>query len=440
MKTKIAIISFALILMFGCGDDSEDLAGPIAEFEVTSIEQNEVTFTNLSTDYTSVEWDFGDGTTANVDETSEINPFTYTYSETGTYTVTLTAHGEGGMSATNKSVTISSVPAKASATISSASDIGATFFTVNYTLVSGESNFTDYYLQISKTQDFAVLEDIDPFMSGSQQEAEINATSTSKTVSNLIPGQQYFCRIRINIFTPGAGDEIIYSEAINATTIALPEPSITAEIDSQPFDFQISSSLTVGDPYPVSYDIEIVAARDADFTDIVSLERRPVNNVYYREPGTNLYIKAIATVNGKASEKVIEFNTAENYLTGNDDFNSVGTDAILSQNNTVLTIGNGSGERIEYHFAQPVAEGDSYIIQNGTSGEDQVFYFSPSGVTYELNNNTGIATLHFYKISSSEAHIRLGSATDSDLRMFFQEPGTSNTFQIWGLIAKATIQ
>lgn len=59
-----------------------------------------VLFENKSKDASSYSWDFGDGTTS-----SDPNP-TKTYNVGGTYTVSLTANGEGGTSQTSKQVLI----------------------------------------------------------------------------------------------------------------------------------------------------------------------------------------------------------------------------------------------------------------------------------------------------------------------------------------------
>ena len=97
-----AISYIALFTSFGlltsCGDDEVDeVKDPIASFQFTVTPPPsflEVTFMNFSQNATSYSWDFGDDTGRSTDE----NP-TYTYSETGTYTVTLTASNAGGESA-----------------------------------------------------------------------------------------------------------------------------------------------------------------------------------------------------------------------------------------------------------------------------------------------------------------------------------------------------
>lgn len=67
----------------------DPLAAPLASF-TSSINYLEAVFTNTSANATNYQWDFGDGI-----GTSELESPTYTYSEPGTYTVTLVASKDG---------------------------------------------------------------------------------------------------------------------------------------------------------------------------------------------------------------------------------------------------------------------------------------------------------------------------------------------------------
>lgn len=77
-------------------DDIQDLLDPVAsfQFEVSTDNFLEVSFTNFSLNADSYAWTFGDGGTS-----TETDP-TYTYSEAGTYTVTLVASNADGETST----------------------------------------------------------------------------------------------------------------------------------------------------------------------------------------------------------------------------------------------------------------------------------------------------------------------------------------------------
>ncbi|MBP8753811.1 MAG: PKD domain-containing protein [Chitinophagales bacterium] len=73
---------------------------PIADFSFDVSEGTEVTFTNLSANAINYEWNFGDGNTS-----TETNPI-YTYTSSGTYTITLIANYCSYSDTMNLSVTI----------------------------------------------------------------------------------------------------------------------------------------------------------------------------------------------------------------------------------------------------------------------------------------------------------------------------------------------
>jgi PKD repeat protein len=82
-----------LFIVSSCGGDEEEpviVVPAVANFSfvIDATDKGKVTFTNSSTDATSVSWNFGDGTAASTDS----NPV-HTYVESGTYEVTLTATG-----------------------------------------------------------------------------------------------------------------------------------------------------------------------------------------------------------------------------------------------------------------------------------------------------------------------------------------------------------
>lgn len=105
---KLAFLMFsmsALALISSCGDD-EELSGPTptVAFEIDkeiAEPGDEISFINNTVDGVTYVWDFGDNETS-----TQENP-KHEYSETGDYTITLTAKGSGGKeSSTSSTITI----------------------------------------------------------------------------------------------------------------------------------------------------------------------------------------------------------------------------------------------------------------------------------------------------------------------------------------------
>ncbi len=96
---------FAIALMMGCKpqiDDTIDIGGvPAAAFDVTpTANPNKFTLTNKTVGSFLQKWDLGDGTTA------DSSVIIATYPRKGTYKVTLSAFGKGGMGTTTKDIVI----------------------------------------------------------------------------------------------------------------------------------------------------------------------------------------------------------------------------------------------------------------------------------------------------------------------------------------------
>lgn len=109
-KLSLFLVGFSAIGLFITGCSSEDsdkdidgggveVAVPIADFSSTN-EDLKVTFTNNSTDAQTYVWEFGDT------QTSTDKDPVYDYAEAGTYSVKLTAMGQGGENSVTKDVTV----------------------------------------------------------------------------------------------------------------------------------------------------------------------------------------------------------------------------------------------------------------------------------------------------------------------------------------------
>ncbi len=83
---------FGLVWIASCKKDAPEVISGFS-YTVDAADYRKVTFTSAAQNATSVSWDFGDGTAVS----AETNPV-HTYAGVGTYTVKLTANGDGGKS------------------------------------------------------------------------------------------------------------------------------------------------------------------------------------------------------------------------------------------------------------------------------------------------------------------------------------------------------
>lgn len=89
-----------LTLFVACKKDKLEVLSGFT-YKVDATDFKKITFTNAAQNYTSVSWDFGDGSAAS----SEINPV-HTYAATGTYSVKLTATGKDGTDVSTQTLTV----------------------------------------------------------------------------------------------------------------------------------------------------------------------------------------------------------------------------------------------------------------------------------------------------------------------------------------------
>ena len=106
MKTKL-FIPFAFIavlaLMAGCAKDPTacfTYASVSIDDEIIPLAGEDISFENCSAEATSYSWDFGD------DETSTKEAPTHAFETGDTYTVTMTATGDGGSKSTSQEIEV----------------------------------------------------------------------------------------------------------------------------------------------------------------------------------------------------------------------------------------------------------------------------------------------------------------------------------------------
>jgi len=142
MKTKLIFVLFFTISvcwLTNCKKKTETKPAPVVDFSYTGNNSAPgiVSFTNLTQNATSYSWDFGDGSTA-----TEVSP-SHTYINSGSYTVKLTANGEGGNNVATKTLTVSAYKIKTSTYYSNGQNYGTDTYTYNSDGTLSKITFSD---------------------------------------------------------------------------------------------------------------------------------------------------------------------------------------------------------------------------------------------------------------------------------------------------------
>jgi PKD repeat protein len=99
----LVAVAFLATQFISCKDDETD-PDVIASFtfEADETDYKTIHFSNFSKNFTSVSWNFGDGSAASTEDSP-----THTYAVDGTYTVVLTAEGSGGTDTFEEEIVVS---------------------------------------------------------------------------------------------------------------------------------------------------------------------------------------------------------------------------------------------------------------------------------------------------------------------------------------------
>ncbi len=97
--SAFAFVVGAMLVVTSCGDDEPTVDAPDARFTFSASGLT-VTFTDASVGAETYAWDFGDGGSS-----ADASP-SYTYSEGGSYTVTLTVSNDGGQDTAEETIVV----------------------------------------------------------------------------------------------------------------------------------------------------------------------------------------------------------------------------------------------------------------------------------------------------------------------------------------------
>lgn len=135
MKRIAGFLIAISLIGYSCSNKSSNENNkPVAKFSVSGYElpiPNAINFINVSTNATSYEWNFGDGSTS-----TQFNP-THSYAARGTYPIKLKVTGPNGVDSTCKLLTVET-PAPANKSVFSyyqekcvGTPVGISFKTIN---------------------------------------------------------------------------------------------------------------------------------------------------------------------------------------------------------------------------------------------------------------------------------------------------------------------
>lgn len=163
--------------------------GPPSSGFTSVVNTNSVSFTNTSSNATSYMWEFGDGGTS-----TEVNP-SHTYTEDGTYTVTLSATNDCGTTIYEETITIVTVPVAA---FTFNSNVGCAPLVVDFANTSSD-NATDYFWEFEGGTP-ATSTEKDPVVTWNTP----GTYTVTLTASNSAGGSTATASITVN-GTPNAG-------------------------------------------------------------------------------------------------------------------------------------------------------------------------------------------------------------------------------------------
>lgn len=196
MKTKFTLvifIAFAVCLLTNCKKKTETKPAPVVDFSYTGSNSAPgiVSFTNLTQNATSYTWDFGDGTTA-----TDVSP-SHTFVNGGSYTVKLTANGEGGNNIVTKTLTVSAYKIKTSTYYSNSQNYGTDTYTYNLDGSLSKITFSDgSYISLTW--------------------ATTQVTVTSFTIANAVDGSDVYS---LNSFGLAVSSTSTYTNKKNKSRI-----------------------------------------------------------------------------------------------------------------------------------------------------------------------------------------------------------------------------
>ena len=309
-----------------------------------------ISFLNNSEFTDSVKWIFGDG-----EMSTEENP-RHTYTENGTYSVSLIAMNLDGSDTSSTEIRIGVAAAPMSlATMSE----GITVFSMEYDVnATGSIEGTPtFYVELSTYSDFSqMIEFSDEEFQNPIMEKELSGTGTYQ-FKELKPGSWYYYRIRqeLNI---DAHTYTFYSDVKTAKLGSLLAPNLAITTYSEN-SCVLKLTATINEPPGESLnltgsDVRITASYSQNMSNPITLDPYTAGSVsqgesyYFRKPGSTIFIRGVYEYKGRLAYSSILTYTTDRFIANLSTKTLKGSQAELKLANSQIVVGDQSGEHIRF--------------------------------------------------------------------------------------------
>ncbi|MEQ8336647.1 MAG: PKD domain-containing protein [Cyclobacteriaceae bacterium] len=352
----------SLLLLSACQDEEivPEPQLPIASFTYSGDQSTDgklalvpvvISFQNTSEFSDSIKWDFGDGETS-----TDENP-QHTYTENGTYSISLIAMNTDGSDTSSTEINIGVAAAPMSLATSAE---GVTVFSLEYDLsaTSGFEGTPTYFLELSTYSDFSqMIEFSDEDFQNPISEKVISGTGTYQ-FKDLKPGSWYYYRIRQELAFGGHTYGPFYSEVKTAKLGALLAPGLTVTTYAENACI-MKLTATINEPpgeslYLTGSDVQLSFSYEQNLSNPITLEEYNPGGIslgesfYYRRPGSTIFIRGVYEYKGRMAYSNILSYTTDGFIANLSSKTFSGSIAEIQQGSKKVIIGDQSEEHIRF--------------------------------------------------------------------------------------------
>ena len=287
-------------------------------------------------------------------------------------------------------------------------DEAPTKLRASFTLSDGNPlNPSEFKLQLSTDENFDTLEKINISRLDVVDEVTLNVTDSFWEFKNLTPGKKYYYRIYIK-----NSEQETYSNVSDGTTYGLKDVGDLLVGNSVYGSDAMFMAMTkendlnddfLYEDYPSFSKLEF--ATDSDFDNMIEpLMVGHIMDNYYREAGSNIYVRSTLTFKDKTHTFVKSIDTKENIIARfSDDSYLKSNITEAKKNQKTIYLGDTNGEHIAiYNVPGTLDEIKEYPIISDKEGPSDFYikYYDKEGEVHSVRSVTE-AKLNIYRIDDS---------------------------------------